>query len=89
VVLIAHSTIPHFLRTTAELPSVHVYTILSITEQLIETHEFIYGSMADSCGLIYHTDQEFQPLPASSLYLTTPEKIDLINLMKDLPIKSL
>jgi hypothetical protein len=58
VVLRAHSTTPNFLKTTAEFSSVNVYPILSSADQLIETPEFVYGSMADGCGLIYNADQE-------------------------------
>ncbi|MEO9954906.1 alkaline phosphatase PhoX [Nonlabens sp.] len=58
VELRAHSVTPNFLKTTSEFSSVNVYPILSSQDQLSETPEFVYGSMADGLGLIYNADQQ-------------------------------
>lgn len=58
VQLRAHSITPNFLKTTSEFSSVNVYPILSSEDQLTETPDFVYGSMADGLGLIYNTEQE-------------------------------
>ncbi len=58
VVLRAHSTTPNFLKTTSDFASVNVYPILSSEDQLQDTPNFVYGSMADGCGLIYNQEEE-------------------------------
>lgn len=58
VELRAHSITPNFLKTTSDFSSVNVYPILSSEDQLTETPEFVYGSMADGLGLIYDADQQ-------------------------------
>ena len=58
VVLRAHSTTPNFLKTTSDFSSVNVYPILSSEDQLQDTPSFVYGSMADGCGLIYNQEEE-------------------------------
>ncbi|WP_405371124.1 alkaline phosphatase PhoX [Nonlabens sp. Asnod2-A12] len=58
VELRAHSITPNFLKTTSDFSSVNVYPILSSEDQLTETPEFVYGSMADGLGLIYNADQQ-------------------------------
>jgi hypothetical protein len=58
VVLRAHSITPNFLKTTSEFSSVNVYPILSSEDQLQDTPNFVYGSMADGCGLIYNANEQ-------------------------------
>ncbi|MTI31944.1 phosphatase [Cytophagales bacterium RKSG123] len=52
----AHSISPNFLKLTSEFSSVDVYPILSSEDQLEESPNFIYGSMADGAGLLKNED---------------------------------
>ncbi|WP_167341691.1 alkaline phosphatase PhoX [Nonlabens sp. SY33080] len=50
----AHSVTGNYLKTTSDFSSVKVYPILSSEDQLTESPNFVYGSMADGMGLIYN-----------------------------------
>lgn len=56
VELKAHSVTPNFLKTTPAFSNVQVYPMLSSEDQLVDSPNFVYGSMADGAGLLY--DQE-------------------------------
>ncbi len=56
VVLKSHSQTPVFLKLTPEFSNANVYNLLSSEDQLTETPEFIYGSMADGAGLLKNDD---------------------------------
>lgn len=59
VVLKAHSVTPDFLKLTRPFSSVQVYPILTSEDQLPETPNFIYGSMADGAGLLKNNNGTF------------------------------
>lgn len=52
VELRAHSTMPNYLKTTAAFSDVSIYPILTSSDVLPQTPNFVYGSMADGAGLI-------------------------------------
>ncbi|WP_405350099.1 alkaline phosphatase PhoX [Nonlabens sp. Asnod3-H03] len=58
IVLQSHSTTPNFLKTTSSFSNVDVYPILSSADQLPDTPNFIYGSMADGAGLMYNQQDD-------------------------------
>lgn len=51
-----YSTTPTFLSLTSEFASLEVYGLLSSEDQLTESPEFVYGSMADGAGLLKNDD---------------------------------
>ena len=51
-----HSKTPHFLKTKPGFENLEIYSLLSSEDQLPESPEFVYGSMADGCGLLKNTD---------------------------------
>ncbi|OSY88198.1 phosphatase [Tenacibaculum holothuriorum] len=55
----AHSKTPNFLKLNSAFSNVKVYPILSSEDRLVNTPNFIYGSMADGAGLIRNTDGSF------------------------------
>lgn len=59
VVLKAHSKTPNFLKLASGFSSVSVYPILSSEDKLVNTPDFIYGSMADGAGLMRNRDGSF------------------------------
>ena len=54
-----HSVTPSYLKLTPEFSGVEIYTILSSTDVLEQTPDFVYGSMADGAGLLKNTDDTF------------------------------
>lgn len=56
IVLATHSKTPSFLKLSNEFSNVSIHSILSSEDQLTETPDFVYGSMADGAGLLKNTD---------------------------------
>lgn len=54
-----HSITPAFVTTQTEFNNVEVYSILSSEDALPESPNFVYGSMADGCGLLRNQDGTF------------------------------
>ena len=54
-----HSITPAFVTTQTEFNNVEVYSILSSEDALPESTNFVYGSMADGCGLLRNQDGTF------------------------------
>lgn len=52
----AHSQSPNFLKLTSAFSSTNIYPILSSEDQLTESPDFVYGSMADGAGLMKNDD---------------------------------
>lgn len=59
IVLASHSQSPVLLKTTPEFSNINLYTLLSSEDQLVNTPNFVYGSMADGCGLLKNTDNTY------------------------------
>lgn len=59
VELQSHSQSPAFLKLTSEFSNVNVFNLLSSEDELIDTPNFVYGSMADGAGLIRNDDNTF------------------------------
>ncbi len=59
VKLEAHSSTPNFLKLTSEFNNVSIYPLITSEDQLPESPEFVYGSMADGAGLIKNTDNTY------------------------------
>jgi hypothetical protein len=55
----ARSKTPSFLALTPQFKDVAVYPLLSSEDQLPESPEFVYGSMADGMGLMKNDDGGF------------------------------
>lgn len=51
-----HSVTPHFLSAHPGFENLKFYSILSSEDQLAESPNFVYGSMADGCGLLRNGD---------------------------------
>jgi len=51
-----HSKTPHFLIKQPNFSNLEIYTLLSSEDQLEESPEFVYGSMADGAGLLKNAD---------------------------------
>lgn len=56
VVLASHSKTPNFLKLDNAFSSVEIYPVLSSEDQLSNTPDFVYGSMADGAGLLKNSD---------------------------------
>jgi len=56
VKLETHSTTDSYLRLESDFSSVEIYPILSSEDQLSESPNFVYGSMADGAGLLKNND---------------------------------
>ncbi|MGH1386298.1 alkaline phosphatase PhoX [Kordia sp.] len=54
-----HSMTPAFVTKQAEFNDIEVYSILSSEDILSESPNFVYGSMADGCGLLRNEDGTF------------------------------
>ncbi|WP_430408916.1 phosphatase [Kordia sp.] len=54
-----HSITPAFVTKQTEFNNIEVYTILSSEDALTESPNFVYGSMADGCGLLRNNDGTF------------------------------
>ena len=59
VKLEAHSKTPNFLKLSPEFQDVDIYPMLSSEDQLEQSPEFVYGSMADGAGLFRNTNGTF------------------------------
>ncbi|WP_157503246.1 alkaline phosphatase PhoX [Mangrovimonas xylaniphaga] len=59
VVLQSHSQSPVLLKLTPEFSDVNIYNLLTSEDQLANTPNFVYGSMADGAGLIKNADDTF------------------------------
>ncbi|NIK91727.1 phosphatase [Mangrovimonas sp. CR14] len=59
VQLQAHSQSPALLDVAPEFSGINVYTLLSSEDQLVNTPNFVYGSMADGAGLLRNSDNTF------------------------------
>lgn len=59
VELKAHSSSPNFLALTAEFSDVEIFPILTSEDRLEQSPDFIYGSMADGCGLLKNDDNTY------------------------------
>lgn len=54
--LTSHSKTPSFLKLNADFSNVNIYPLLSSEDQIEQTPDFVYGSMADGAGLLKNTD---------------------------------
>lgn len=54
-----HSMTPAFVTKQTEFNNIEVYSILSSEDALSESPNFVYGSMADGCGLLRNDDGTF------------------------------
>ncbi len=54
-----HSELPVYLKLAPEFSDVKIYNILSSSDVLPESPEFVYGSMADGAGLLKNDDGTF------------------------------
>lgn len=54
-----HSQSPSFFQKEGDFSGVNIYSILSSEDQLSETPDFVYGSMADGAGLMMNDDSTF------------------------------
>ncbi|AWW30644.1 phosphatase [Echinicola strongylocentroti] len=59
VELANHSSSPVFLKLKSGFEDVEVYNLLSSEDQLENTPDFVYGSMADGAGLMKNDDGTF------------------------------
>ncbi|RSK38551.1 PhoX family protein [Mangrovimonas spongiae] len=59
VKLESHSQTPVFLELTSDFSDVNIYNLLTSEDQLVDTPEFVYGSMADGAGLMRNGDDTF------------------------------
>jgi len=55
----SHSVTPSLMKLSPEFSAVKVYPLLSSEDKLLNTPNFIYGSMADGAGLIRNADGTF------------------------------
>lgn len=55
----SHSTTPDFLSKHPGFEGIKIHSLLSSEDQLEESPEFVYGSMADGCGLLKNSDGTF------------------------------
>ena len=55
----SHSITPHLLSKHPGFENINIYSILSSEDRLEESPEFVYGSMADGCGLLRNNDGTF------------------------------
>lgn len=55
----AHSKTPNFLKLESGFSGVKVYPLLSSEDQLSDSPNFVYGSMADGAGLLRENDGSF------------------------------
>ena len=51
-VLASHSETPVFLAKKSGFENIEIYSLLSSEDQLIDSPNFVYGSMADGAGLL-------------------------------------
>lgn len=51
-----HSVTPHLLTTHPSFEHLSIYSLLSSEDTLPESPNFVYGSMADGCGLLNNAD---------------------------------
>lgn len=56
IVLDNHSRTPNFLNLATEFSGAEIYSLLSSEDVLEGSPNFVYGSMADGCGLLKNTD---------------------------------
>jgi hypothetical protein len=54
-----HSITPAFVTKQSEFNNIEVYSILSSEDALEQSPNFVYGSMADGCGLLRNQDGTF------------------------------
>ena len=54
-----YSSTENYLKLTPEFSDVEIFTLLSSEDQLDETPNFVYGSMADGAGLIRNSDNTY------------------------------
>lgn len=59
VELKAHSTTPTLLKVSPEFSNINVYPLMTSEDQLEQTPNFVYGSMADGAGLIKNDNGTF------------------------------
>lgn len=59
VELKSHSVTPSFLELTPEFSSVEIFPILSSEDQLNQSPNFVFGSMADGAGLLKNADNTY------------------------------
>ncbi|MFK7968882.1 MAG: alkaline phosphatase PhoX [Bacteroidia bacterium] len=59
VSLESHSKTPVFFEIRPEFSEIEIYNLLSSEDQLTESPDFVYGSMADGAGLIRSDDSTF------------------------------
>lgn len=59
VVLANHSETPVFLAKKSGFENIEIYSILSSEDQLTQSPNFVYGSMADGMGLMKNSDGTF------------------------------
>jgi hypothetical protein len=55
-VLASHSQTPVFLSKGTGFENLEIYSLLSSEDQLTDSPEFVYGSMADGAGLLRNDD---------------------------------
>ncbi|MFD2891496.1 alkaline phosphatase PhoX [Flavobacterium chuncheonense] len=58
-VLANHTVTPAFLAKKPGFENLEIYGILSSEDQLVDSPEFVYGSMADGMGLLKNSDGTF------------------------------
>ncbi|MGV7107384.1 alkaline phosphatase PhoX [Flavobacterium sp. U410] len=58
-VLASHSQTPVFLSKGTGFENLEIYSLLSSEDQLTDSPEFVYGSMADGAGLLRNDDGTF------------------------------
>ena len=54
-----YSKTPHFIKTHPGFNNLKIYSLLSSEDVLEDSPEFVYGSMADGCGLLKNFDGTF------------------------------
>ncbi|WP_274475752.1 PhoX family protein [Mangrovimonas aestuarii] len=59
VSLETHSVTPNFLKLSPDFGDVNIYPLISSEDQLSESSDFVYGSMADGAGLLKNSDGTF------------------------------
>ncbi|WP_445711854.1 alkaline phosphatase PhoX [Flavobacterium sp.] len=59
VTLKNHSSTPVFLNKKAGFENLEIYSLLSSEDQLLQSPNFVYGSMADGMGLMKNNDGTF------------------------------
>ncbi|AWM14487.1 PhoX family protein [Flavobacterium sp. NRK F10] len=58
-VLASHSETPVFLTKKTGFENLQIYSLLSSEDQLVDSPNFVYGSMADGAGLLKNDDGTF------------------------------